>query len=69
METLKNFLTGLLVIIVGSVILLFVALTWPLIVGLSSFIMTIFTGLIFIAMIFFVIFLIGYFVRNVIKPE
>ena len=69
METLKNFSTGILVIFLGMIIIGLTLLFWPLIVGITSFILSVMAGLIFLIMIFYLIVLTGYISRQLLKKR
>lgn len=64
MDTFKDFLVGLLVIILSLIILGIVFLTWPLLVGISSILLMILAVILFFVLIFYVIALIGYITRK-----
>ncbi|MFH1664962.1 MAG: hypothetical protein ABIA77_02325 [Candidatus Omnitrophota bacterium] len=64
MNTFKDFLVGLLVIILSLIILGIVFLTWPLLVGISSILLMILAVILFFVLIFYVIALIGYITRK-----
>ena len=63
----KNFLTGLLVIILSLAIFVIISLTWPVIIGLGSLMLSFAAAVIFIVLVFYFIALIGYFVRLLLK--
>ncbi|HNX90419.1 MAG TPA: hypothetical protein PKY78_08815 [Candidatus Omnitrophota bacterium] len=63
METVKNFVIGLVAVIVSLCIFFVVALVWPLILGISSIILALVAGVFFIVLIFFIIVLIGKTIR------
>ena len=64
MDTIKNFLTGVLVVVFSFILLGVVLLIWPLLIGLSSIILTILAAIAFILLIFYITVLIGYLVRS-----
>ena len=66
MDTLKNFLLGLTVIILSMIIFVMVAFTWPFLIGISSIILSIIASILFVVLIFYIIVLIGYLVRQLI---
>ena len=66
METLKNFLVGLTVIILGLIIIAFTLLTWPLIIGISSILLSLLAGVLFILLVFYVIVLVGHIARQML---
>ena len=63
METLKNFLVGILVVVSSLVIFVIITLTWPIVIGLGSIILSFLAAVVFIILVFYFISLIGYFVR------
>jgi membrane protein implicated in regulation of membrane protease activity len=69
METLKNFGTGLLVLILGMIMIGLTLLFWPLLAGITSFVLSIMAGLLFLVMIFYLIVLIGYISRQLFKKS
>ena len=66
METLKNFFTGFLVIFVSLILFGIILLAWPLLVGLSSLILSIIAAIAFVVLIFYIIVLIGHLVRSIV---
>ncbi len=66
METLKNFLTGLLVCIVSLILFGLIFITWPVLLGLGSLLLSIAAGIVFIMLVFYAIVLIGYLVRSIL---
>jgi len=69
METFKNFIVGCVALVVSLMIFGIIMLTWPVLVGISSFILTIAAAILFLVLIFYVIVLLGYIVREVIKKK
>ncbi|MGD2278871.1 MAG: hypothetical protein PVH45_02105 [Candidatus Omnitrophota bacterium] len=69
METLKNFFTGLLVVVLVIILLAIIALTWPVILGFGSIILTIIAGILLIVLIFYIITFIGYLARQMVKKK
>lgn len=67
METVKNFLTGLLVIMLALIILALIFLTWPLLIGLSSMVLSLVAAVLFIIFIFYVITLVGYLTHRLLN--
>jgi len=69
METLKNFVVGLLVALAASVILLLCFLLWPFILGMGSVLF--FIAVVVLALIagFYIVVLIGYVVRKGLKTR
>jgi len=66
METLKNFLIGLLVCIVSLILFGLIFITWPILLGLGSLLLSIAAGIVFIILIFYAVVLIGYLVRSIL---
>ncbi len=67
METLKNFVIGVSVLVLSLVIIMLVAFTWPFIIGISSFILSIAVVVLFIILIFYVVVFVGYLTRKIIS--
>ncbi|MFH1552915.1 MAG: hypothetical protein ABID83_04690 [Candidatus Omnitrophota bacterium] len=67
METLKNFFIGLVVIILSLIIFGLVFATWPLLIGISSVLLSIVAAALFVVLIFYVIVLVGHITRQLIK--
>ena len=67
METLKNFFIGLAVIVLSLIIFGILVMTWPLLVGISSIILSILAAILFLVMIFYVVVLLGHLVRQFMK--
>ena len=66
METLKNFVTGIVVVISSILLVGIIFLTWPILLGLSSIFLAIIALVLFIIFIFYIIVLIGYLARILI---
>jgi len=69
METFKNFLLGLFVILLSLVIMVVVYFTWPFLIGITSIILSVIAGILFFVLIFYIIVLIGHIVRQLIKKQ
>ncbi len=69
METLKNFFTGIFVIILSLIILGIILVFWPLFIGISSILLSILAGILFIVLIFYIIVLVGYLTRALLKKR
>ena len=67
METLKNFFTGLLVIIMSLVIFVVIVFTWPILLGISSIILALLSAVLFVVLIFYIVVLVGHATRYLIK--
>ena len=67
MNTLKNFFIGLVVIILSLIIFGLVALTWPILIGISSLFLSILAAVLFVLLIFYIIVLIGHITRQLLK--
>jgi hypothetical protein len=69
METLKNFFTGLLVIILLAIIIAICVIAWPFILGLGSVLLSIIAIILLIVLFFYVITLVGYVARALLKKK
>ncbi len=69
METIKNFIIGLFVIILSLLLFVLIGLSWPLLVGIGSIILSIIAAGLFIVLIFYVIVLVGYLTRQFLKRK
>lgn len=69
MELLKNFFTGLFMIVVAAIFLGLISLLWPFLVGLGSFILTIVAAVLFLVLIFYFVVLVGYLFRRILKKN
>ncbi|MFH1846487.1 MAG: hypothetical protein ABH869_02900 [Candidatus Omnitrophota bacterium] len=69
METLKNFVIGLTAIVLSLAIFGIILLTWPLILGLTSVLLSVLVGILFIVLVFYVIVLVGHTVRRLMKKQ
>jgi len=69
METIKNFLIGLLMVVLSFFIFIVALLTWPLIVGIGSALLSLLALVLFVVLVFYIIVLIGYLVRQVISKR
>ena len=69
METVKNFLTGLLVIILFLIALVVVILAWPFILGIGSLLLSIIAGVLLIVLIFYIVVFVGYLARQFLKKK
>lgn len=69
METFKNFLLGLFIVLLSLVILVVVYFTWPVLIGITSLILSVVAGILFFVLIFYIIVLIGHIVRQLIKKQ
>jgi hypothetical protein len=66
MNFLKNFFLGLFVVIVSFFIFLIITFTWPVIIGLSSLILSFLAGVLFVALFIYLISLVGQLVRTIV---
>ncbi|MFC1548493.1 hypothetical protein ACFL5E_00885 [Candidatus Omnitrophota bacterium] len=69
METLKNFFTGLFVVVMSLIILGLVFFTWPILIGFGSVILSVLVGILFVILLFYIIVLIGHLARQVISKK
>ncbi|MGB2631225.1 MAG: hypothetical protein WBD24_03980 [Candidatus Omnitrophota bacterium] len=69
METVKNFFTGLLVIILFLIALVVVILAWPFILGIGSLLLSIIAGILLIVLIFYIVVFVGYLARQFLKKK
>lgn len=69
MEILKNFLIGLVAIVVSFIFFIIILFIWPFLIGLGSLLLTFAAGLIFLILVFYIIVAIGYLVRTILKRE
>ena len=69
METLKNFFTGLLVVILVFIVLAIIAVAWPFILGFGSIFLTVVAGVLLIVLVFYIITFIGYLARQIMKKK
>jgi hypothetical protein len=67
METLKNFFIGLFVILLSTIIMGLIFMTWPVIIGIGSVILSFLAAILFVVMLFYVIVLVGHLVRRFLK--
>lgn len=67
METLKSFLIGLIVLFFAAVIFVVVFLTWPILIGISSLILSVFAAVLFLVLLFYIVVLIGHLVRRITR--
>jgi len=69
METFKNFLVGLLVVIIALIMLTIGFLTWPFLLGFGSVILFIVASVVIILIGFYLVALIGFVVRKGLKNK
>lgn len=69
METLKNFFIGLMVILLSIIIFVVISLTWPIVIGLGSIMLSFLAAVVFIILLFYFIVLIGFFVRALLRKQ
>jgi len=69
METLKNFLVGVLVTFIALLILTLGFLLWPIVIGLGSFLLFMAAIILGLILGFYIIAMIGYVVRKGIKEN
>ena len=67
MDTLKNFFIGLIIVIVSLIILGLIMLTWPILIGISSILLSILAFVLFLTFIFYIVVLIGHSARNLFQ--
>ena len=64
METIKNFLVGIVIMVVVLVVVGLSFFLWPILVGLGSFLLFVTVIVLAILLGFYIILLIGYIVRK-----
>lgn len=69
METLKNFFIGLFVILLSLIIIALVFLAWPVLIGISSFLLTVLAGILFVVLLFYIVVLVGHLTRQIITKK
>ncbi|MFH1395395.1 MAG: hypothetical protein ABIH09_04480 [Candidatus Omnitrophota bacterium] len=69
MEILKNFFIGFVVIVFSLILLSIVSFTWPLIIGISSILLSILAGILFFVLIFYVVVLVGQVTRRLLRRK
>ncbi len=69
METLKNFLVGLFILAASLIIAGAIFLTWPLIIGISSVILSIIIIILYIILIFYIVVLVGYLATRLLSRK
>ncbi|MBD3425921.1 MAG: hypothetical protein GF409_01665 [Candidatus Omnitrophica bacterium] len=69
METLKNFFIGLFVILLSLIIIALVFLAWPVLIGISSFLLTVLAGILFVVLLFYIVVLVGHLTRQIITRK
>ncbi len=67
MEMLKSFFTGILVIIASFLLFGLILFTWPVLVGISSLVLSFLAIIFFIVAVFYIIALVGYIARQFLK--
>ncbi len=67
MDTLKNFFIGLIIVIFSLILMGLVFITWPILIGISSVILTVIAAVLFVILIFYIIVLIGYAARQLMR--
>ena len=69
MDTVKNFFTGLFIVVAVLVIAGLFAIAWPFILGLGSIILSIAAVILFIILVFYIITFIGFLARKLLKKK
>lgn len=67
METLKNFIVGLMVAIAALIFLTLGFILWPFVLGIGSLLLFLFVVLLSFFLVFYVVVLLGYVVRKGFK--
>ncbi|MFH1878659.1 MAG: hypothetical protein ABH883_07635 [Candidatus Omnitrophota bacterium] len=67
METLKNFLAGVAVTVMSLIIIGVTFLTWPILIGISSILLSIIAFVLFFILVFYIIVLIGHIARKIVS--
>ncbi len=69
METLKNFFIGFVVVVFSLIIISIVSFAWPIIIGLSSILLSILAGIFFVVCIFYIIVVVGRVTRHLLTKK
>ncbi len=69
METIKNFLTGLVVVIMSLLLLGLVLLTWPILIGIGSLVLSVVAAVLFVILLFYVVVLVGHLTRHILSKR
>ena len=69
MNTFKNFIIGLVVLLAAAVIFAVIFLTWPMLIGISSFILSVIAAALFVVFLFYIVVFIGHLTRLLIRGQ
>lgn len=69
METLKNFIVGVLIIFAIIAVMVLSMLLWPIMIGIGSFLFFVILAVLVIALGFYIVVLIGHVVRKGLKHK
>ncbi len=69
MNTFKNFMIGLVAIVLAIPLILLAFISWPFIVGLSSFLLLAAAVILFLLFAFYGVVFIGFLIRNIFKDK
>ncbi len=69
METVKNFLIGLVVVVMALIIIGLFTLTWPVLLGITSLILSILAAILFVVLVFYIIVLVGHITCRIIRKK
>lgn len=69
METVKNFLIGLVVVVMALIIIGLFTLTWPVLLGITSLILSILAVILFVVLVFYIIVLVGHITCRIIRKK
>lgn len=67
METVKNFLIGLVVIVMALILVGLFSFTWPVLIGITSLLLSILAVVLFVILLFYIIVLVGHITRRIIQ--
>jgi len=69
MEILKNFFIGFIVVVFSIIIISIVSFAWPIVIGLSSILLSVLVGLFFVVCVFYIIVLVGKVTRHLLTKK
>jgi len=69
METLKNFFIGFVVVVFSLIIISIVSFAWPLIIGISSVLLSLLAGIFFIVCVFYIVVIVGKLTRHLLRKK
>ena len=69
METIKNFFIGLVVFVTALILIGLFSFTWPVLLGITSMILSILAIILFVVLVFYIIVLVGHITRRIIQRK